>query len=93
MDIVAHIYIYITSTNNDLGPPLLLDVETFCSVIVWTRNSKLPCEDVIGYTVRLYNPDSEQELIHNVPKFLTHYILTDEDKLQLGSEAYVQVCL
>lgn len=74
-----------------IEPSLLLNVEPFCSVVVW-NGSRLPCDDIMGYEVRLYNIDSEQGILHVIDKFSAHYIITDADKRQLKLEkAYVQV--
>ena len=48
----------------------------------------------MGYEVRIYNPNSGQVVQHQVGGFSTHYIITDEDKIQVDlEEAYVQVCI
>ena len=48
----------------------------------------------MGYEVRLYNPNSGQAVEHQVGGFSTHYIITNEDKIQVDiEEAYVQVCI
>ena len=46
----------------------------------------------MGYEVRLYNPDSGKEVHRRLGGFTTHYIVTDEDKIQVDlEEAYIQV--
>ena len=71
-----------------LGPP---QVQAFCSVVVW-GNPQLPCDDIIGYEVRLYDPDSGQEVHRSVDNYSTYYVTNDEDKLQVELEkAYTQV--
>ena len=73
------------------GPRLVLSVQSFCSVIVWS-NQQLQCDDIMGYEVRLYNPYSGQEVYHQVGRLSAHYIVTDEDEIQVElEEAYVQV--
>ena len=70
------------------GPP---SVHTVCSVVVWS-NPQLPCDDIMGYEVRLYNPDSGHEVSRLVASYSTYYATTDEDKLQIElNKAYVQV--
>lgn len=74
-----------------IGPSSVLDVESFCSVVVWS-SPQFPCDDIMGYEVRLYNPNSGQAVEHQVGGFSTHYIITNEDKIQVDiEEAYVQV--
>lgn len=74
-----------------IGPSSILNIQSFCSVVVWS-NAQLPCEDVMGYEVRLYNPDSGQVVQNQVGGLSTHYIITDQDKIQVDlEEAYVQV--
>lgn len=74
-----------------LGPPLILNVQTFCFVVVW-NHPNLPCDDIMGYEVRLYNPGSGQEVIHQVSRLSTYYAIRDRDKLQVElKEAHVQV--
>ena len=73
------------------GPLLHVDVASFCSVVVWSI-PQVPYEELTGYEVRLYDPDSGQEVIHNVSRLLAHYTISDRDKTQLRLEkAYVQV--
>ena len=70
------------------GPP---PVQTFCSVVIWS-NPQLPCDDIMGYEVRLYNPDSGKEVNRSVDSYSMSYVIKDEDKLQVEIEkAYVQV--
>jgi hypothetical protein len=74
-----------------IGPPSVLDVQSFCSVVVWS-NPQLPCDDIMAYEVRLYNPDSGQVVQHRVGGLSTHYIITDQDKIHMDlEEVYVQV--
>ena len=74
-----------------IGPSSVLDIESFCSVVVWS-SPQLPCDDIMGYEVRLYNPDSGQVVHHQVGGLSTHYIITDQDKIQMDLEGtYVQV--
>ena len=73
-----------------IAPP---PVQTFCSVVVWS-GPQLPCDDIMGYEVRLYDPDSGKEVNRSVDSYSTYYIIKDEDKLQVELEkAYVQVRL
>ena len=76
-----------------IGPSSVLDIQSFCSVVVWS-SPQLPCEDIVGYEVRLYNPSSGQVVQHQVRGLSTHYIITDQDKIHVDlKEAYVQVMI
>ena len=82
---VLHMIIYFSS--NVEPPPL----ETFCSVAVWS-NPQLPCDDIMGYEVQLYDPDSGHEVSYSVASYSTYYTITDEDKFQIElNKAYIQV--
>ena len=60
-------------------------------MVVWS-NPQLPCDDIIGYEVRLYDLGSGQEVIRSVDSYSTYYVIKDEDKLQVVIErAYIQV--
>ena len=85
---IAYDYIFLIKYLLHVEPPPL---ETFCSVVVWS-NPQLPCDDIMGYEVRLYDPDSGHEVSHSVAGYSTYYTITDEDKLQMElKKAYVQV--
>ena len=48
----------------------------------------------MGYEVQLYNPNSGQVIHHQVGGLSTHYIITDQDKIQIDlEETYVQVII
>lgn len=57
-------------------------------MVVW-NNQQLQCEDITGYEVHLYNPGSGLEIYHQIPRFLAHYVINDE-QLELN-KTYVQV--
>ncbi len=64
-----------------------------CSVVVWYNPAVLvqSCEDIHGYEVRLYNPQSPRLNVTNrVGPNGTFYIV-DVDKLVSSEETYVQV--
>ena len=74
-----------------IGPSSVLDVESFCAVVVWS-SAQLPCDDIMAYEVRLYDPHSGKVVQHQVGGLSTHYIITDQDKIHVDlEEAYVQV--
>ena len=48
----------------------------------------------MGYEVQLYNHNSGQVVHHQVGGLSTHYIITDQDKIQVDlEESYVQVII
>ena len=64
--------------------------------MVWESGlseSALSCEDIIGYDVRLYHPESKhQNLTRRVETDKTYYRISDEDqKANIDHETYVQV--
>ena len=62
-------------------------------MVVWS-NPQLPCDDIIGYEVRLYDPGSGQEVIRSIDSYSTYYVIKGEDKVRVVLErAYTQVSL
>lgn len=74
-------------------PPLTSpEVKALCTVIVWYR-PELPCDSIIGYNVRLFNPQAtDQSAVKYVGANSTFYIIKDEDKLDINDAIHVQVC-
>ena len=67
------------------------EVQGLCSIVVW-YSPEVSCEGIIGYNVRLYNPQSpHQNVTRRVGANGTFYIIKDEDKLAGSDETYVQV--
>jgi hypothetical protein len=74
------------------------EVYGLCSFVIWDSglsDSALFCEDVIGYYVLLYHPESKhQNLTRHVETYKTYYKITDEDKeANINHETRVQVLL
>ena len=58
------------------------EVEGLCSVVVWDSglsNTALSCEDIIGYDVRLYHPESKH-------RNLTRYVTTDKTYFMVSDD-------
>ena len=73
-------------------PPPPLGVQGLCSVVVW-HSPVVPCEDIRGYEVRLYHPQSAHlNMTSHVGMNGTFYII-DEEKLVSSDETYVQVAI
>ena len=47
-----------------LTPPN--EVQAHCSHVNWRNSPNVSCEDISGYDVRLYNPDTKEEVIRRV---------------------------
>lgn len=63
------------------------------SVVVW-YSPNVSCEGIIGYDVRLYNPQSaQQNITRSVGPSTTFYIIKDEDKQADIPETHVQVAI
>ena len=77
---------YVHSFNLVLIPPAP-EVQSLCSVIVWNRPDVPPCDDIIGYDVRLYSHLVQHNVTRRVGSNGTFYIITEEDNLA----NYVQV--
>ena len=74
----------------NLGPPPPLGVQGLCSVVVW-YSPLVSCEDIRGYEVRLYNPQSPRLNVTNCVGANGTFFIIDEEKLVSGDETYVQV--
>ena len=71
-----------------------------CSVVLWESglsdsDSSVSCEDIVGYDVRLYHPESEhRNVTRRVEADRTYYLIDDDDKLaNINYETLVQVLL
>ena len=73
-------------------PPPPLGVQGLCSVVVW-YSPMVSCEDIRGYEVRLYNPQSpsHRNMTSHIGANRTFYVV-DQEKLVSSKEIYVQVC-
>ena len=74
----------------DLGPPPPIGVQGLCSVVVW-YSPAVSCEDIRGYEVRLYHPQSPHlNVTDGIGANGTFYIV-DVDKLVSSDETFIQV--
>ena len=62
-----------------------------CSVVVWYSPAVQSCEDIRGYEVRLYNPQSPRLNVTNRVGANGTFYIVDVDKLVSREETYVQV--
>ena len=71
-------------------------MEGLCSVVVWDSglsNTALSCEDIIGYDVRLYHPESKhQNLTRHVTTDKTYFMVSDDMDIN-RHETLVQVLI
>ena len=73
-----------------LEPPPPIRVQGLCSVVVW-YSPAVSCEDIHGYEVRLYNPQSAHlNVTDHIGANRTFYIV-DADKLVSSDETFIQV--
>ena len=57
-------------------------------------DSSVSCEDIIGYDVRFYHPESEhQNVTRRVETDRTYYLISDQEKMlaNINYETLVQV--
>lgn len=68
-----------------LTPPN--EVQSHCSHVTWRNSPDVSCEDISGYEVRLFNPDTEEEVIRPVDaRGTVHYFLVlDKDLIEQKS--------
>ena len=57
----------------------IVDVQAFCSHVVWRIPSNLPCGYVSGYDIRLVNTVTNQEVVQRVDTSATFYSLGNDD--------------
>ena len=72
-------------------------MEGLCSIVIWESglsDSAVSCEDILGYNVRLYHPESKhQNLTKHVETDKTYYKISDEDKIDHETLVQVQYSL
>ena len=73
------------------SPPY--EVQGYCSHINWRSSPDIPCEDISGYDVRLFNPTTGMEVIRRVDASGTFYNLLAIDKDMKNESTIFQVCL
>ena len=61
-----------------MTPP---EIEPHCSHVNWLNSPNISCEDISGYDVRLYNSDTNEEVVRRVDARGTfhNFLLSDED--------------
>lgn len=92
INVKEHLVALIPTVPSTTLPPLPSpEVQGLCTVVVWYR-PELPCESIIGYTVRFFNPQvTHQSTIRHVGANSTFYIIKDEDRLDTMDSIHVQV--
>ena len=68
-----------------LTPPS--EVESHCSLVTWRNSADVSCEDISGYDIWLFNPDTGEEAVRHVDARGTFYnfLLLDKDLTELKS--------
>lgn len=78
-------------------PPVLTppsEVQSHCTHVNWRNSPDVSCGDIIGYDVRLFDPDTGEEVIRREDARGTfhNFLLLDEDLVEKAS-TMVQVYL
>ena len=73
------LYIHVYSFVLFPVPLEIVDVQAFCSHVVWRIPSDLPCGYFGGYDVRLVNTVTNQEVVQRVDTSATFYSLGSDD--------------
>ena len=90
--IISHHSIYSSALPSILTPPS--EVRAHCSHVNWRNSPDISCEDISGYDVRLFNPDTGTEVIRRVDARGTFHDFLQLDKdLTEQKSTTVQVCL
>ena len=83
------IIIHHTIDTEDLSPPY--EVQGYCSHINWRNSPNVSCEDISGYDVRLFNPNSGLDVTRRVGVHGTFYSLLAIDKALKNDSTTFQV--
>ena len=76
-----------------LTPPN--EVQSHCSHVTWRNSPDVSCEDISGYDVRLFNPDTKEEVVRRVDARGTfhNFLLLDKDLIeQKSTTVQVYMC-
>ena len=73
-----------------LPPPS--EVQVYCSLVIWRNSPNISYEKINGYDVRLFNPDTAEEVIRQVDDRGTfHNFLLSDKALTEQKSTTVQV--
>ena len=70
-------------------PPKPVDVQSFCSHVIWRNPPNTSFDDITGYDIRLADPDTNQVIIRRVDSSGTFYSLRQMDDAFLKKETTV----
>ena len=77
-----------TVSPPSLPPPI--GVQGLCSIVVW-YSPAVSCEDIHGYEVRLYHPQSPHLNMTSFVGANGTFYMVDEEKLVSSDETFIQV--
>ena len=77
-------YLHLKPCTDLPSEPVLIppsEVESHCSLVTWRNSPDVSCEDISGYDVRLFNPDTKEEVARRVDARGTfhNFLLLDKD--------------
>ena len=84
---VSVIYTFI----DPIEPSPPIEVQAFCSLIIWRNVPGVQCGDIMGYRLKLTNPTTMREIVREVDNLGTAYVLTEDDTEYKQVESQVQV--
>ena len=67
--------------------PQPVEVQAFCSHVVWRNSPNISCDIINGYDVRLVNPTTNQSVIRRVDASSTFYHLHQIDDAPLKTDS------
>lgn len=92
-DVTRHNIIFCVFFSEPL-PPKPVDVQSFCSHIVWRNPPNTSFEDITGYDIRLVDPETHREITRQVDTSATFYSLHQiDDSLLKKDSTVIQVIL
>lgn len=85
------------------GPPPPSEVQIHCPIVAWRHPSNVSCDVIVGYDIRLHNPNTGQESVrmyshldhygtfHIIEDDINHFLLTDETEVQVCTVNYLEI--
>ena len=87
-------YFLIKISADTVIPPTPIDVEAFCSAVVW-RTSLSSCDDTVtSYQVQFYIPGTSQTVTRTISSSsIFHYVIQDQDTFNIPENTLIRVCV
>ncbi|MCG8625294.1 MAG: hypothetical protein MJE68_25255, partial [Proteobacteria bacterium] len=77
--------------HNIERPPAPVDIQTFCSFIIWRNAPNSSYEDITGYEIKLINSATNEESSISLDASATFYNL--KDKVLKQESTFIQVII